>query len=62
VIRRVFEGGVGWVRGGMFDRSIDMLDFREARDVGLDSGGDVKVGESAVGESSGDDILSFAAV
>lgn len=56
VIMRVFEGGVGWVRGGMLERSMDMLLFRELRDVGRDSGGDVVVGES-VGESSGDAIL-----
>jgi hypothetical protein len=35
---------------------MDMLLFRELRDVGRDSGGDVVVGES-VGESSGDAIL-----
>jgi len=51
VIRRVFEGGVGWIRGGRVERSMDMLLFRDAREVGLDSGGEVEVGESAVGDS-----------
>lgn len=41
VIRRVFDGGVGWIKGGRFERSMDMLLFRDARDVGLDSGGEV---------------------
>jgi hypothetical protein len=37
-----------------------MLLFLEDRDVGLDSGGEEReVGESGVGESSGDDILIF---
>jgi hypothetical protein len=36
---------------------MDMLLFRDARDVGLDSGGEVEVGESAVGDS-GDAILN----
>jgi len=59
VIKRVFEGGVGWIRGGRFERSMDILLFRDARDVGLDSGGDVgEVGESD-GDCSGDDILNF---
>jgi hypothetical protein len=58
VMRSVFEGGVGWVRGGIFERSMDILLFRDARDVGLDSGGDVKVGVSAVGDSS-EDMLKF---
>lgn len=64
VIKSVFEGGVGWVRGGIFERSMDMLLFRDARDVGRDVGGDVgEVGESAVGDNSGDDdmlIVGFA--
>lgn len=39
----------------MFERSIDMLLFRDDREVGLDSGGDVgEVGESAVGDSEND--------
>lgn len=49
------------MRGGIFDRSMDMLLFRDARDVGRDVGGDVgegEVGESTVGESSGDDMLT----
>jgi len=32
-MRRVFEGGVGWIRGGIADRSIDIL-CRDALDVG----------------------------
>lgn len=39
---------------------MDMLLFRDARDVGLDSGGEVgEVGERAVGDCSGDAILNF---
>lgn len=57
-MRSVFEGGVGWVSGGIFDRSMDMLLFRDARDVGRDVGGDEgEVGERAVGDSSGDDDM-----
>jgi len=46
------------VRGGIFERSMDMLLFRDARDVGRDVGGDVgELGERAVGDSSGDDAM-----
>jgi len=58
VIRRVLEGGVGWIKGGRFERSMDMLLFRDARDVGLDSGGEVEVGERD-GDCSRDAILMF---
>ncbi len=51
VIRRVFEGGVGWTRGGRLERSIDIgLDLR---DDGRERGGEV--GDD--GELS-DDILA----
>lgn len=41
VIRSVFEGGVGIDRGGIVERSIDMLAFLDSRNVGRDEGGDV---------------------
>jgi hypothetical protein len=52
VIMRVFEGGVGWTRGGMLDKSMLMgLDLLE---TGRDNGGEV--GE--VGDDN-EDILSW---
>jgi len=51
------------VRGGIFERSMDMLLFRDARDVGRDVGGDVgEVGERAVGDSSGEDVMLTVAL
>lgn len=41
VISSVLDGGVGSIRGGMVERSIDMLAFLDSRDVGLEAGGDV---------------------
>lgn len=47
---RVFEGGVGWTRGGMLERSMLMgLDLLE---TGRDNGGEV-VGDDC------EDILSW---
>ena len=49
---RVFDGGVGWIIGGILERSIDIgLDLR---DTGRDNGGDV-------GELDIEDILSIVA-
>jgi len=42
---------------------MDMLLFRDARDVGRDVGGDVgEVGERAVGDSSGEDVMLTVAL
>jgi hypothetical protein len=40
VMRRVFEGGVGWTRGGIVLRSID-IGLRDSLDTGRDAGGEL---------------------
>jgi hypothetical protein len=40
VMRRVFEGGVGWRSGGIVLRSID-IGLRDSLDAGRDAGGEL---------------------
>jgi len=40
VMRRVFEGGVGWTSGGIVLRSID-IGLRDSLDAGRDAGGEL---------------------
>jgi len=40
VMRRVFEGGVGWTRGGIVLKSID-IGLRDSLDSGRDTGGEL---------------------
>lgn len=47
VIKRVFEGGVGIVRGGMVDRSMD-IGVRDSLEDGREERGELSVDISAV--------------